>query len=147
MRVEGAVADVERLVVDKQADHLAIGHVDDRLAGLGVAVRRLRVGKRDLFVDAVEIAACDGVGLALVEVGAPADVAVGEGEEGFGLPEAVEIERRLADRPGPALEVTVLDHTAWSLSRSPRSRTTMSAPCFLSASAWWARSTPTTKPN
>ena len=30
-----AVADVEGLVIDKQADDLAVGHVDELLAGLG----------------------------------------------------------------------------------------------------------------
>ena len=40
------VADVERLVVDQQPDQLAVGDVDDRLAGLRVAVGALGVRQR-----------------------------------------------------------------------------------------------------
>ena len=43
---EMAVADVEGLVVDDQAEDLAVGHVDDRLARLRVAVSRLGVRQR-----------------------------------------------------------------------------------------------------
>ena len=43
---KGAVADVEQRVADEQPDQLAVGDVDDRLAGLGVAVAGLGVGKR-----------------------------------------------------------------------------------------------------
>ena len=46
MALERPVADVERLVVDEEADELAVRHVDERLALLGVAVAGLRVGQR-----------------------------------------------------------------------------------------------------
>ena len=55
-----AVADVERLVVDQQADDLAVGHVDQRLARLGVAVAGLRVGQRAHLVEAVQVGARAG---------------------------------------------------------------------------------------
>ena len=46
MATQLAVAQVERLVVDEQPDELAVGDVDDRLAGLGVAVAGLGVRER-----------------------------------------------------------------------------------------------------
>ena len=52
MGAQFAVADIERLVVDEQADDLAVGDVDDGLAGLGVAVAGLGVGQRPDLVEA-----------------------------------------------------------------------------------------------
>ena len=46
VRAQLAVSDVERLVVDEQPDHLAVGHVDHGLARLGEAVAALSVGQR-----------------------------------------------------------------------------------------------------
>ena len=46
VRHELPVAEVERLVVDAQPDQLPVRHVDDRLAGLRVAVSGLGVGQR-----------------------------------------------------------------------------------------------------
>jgi hypothetical protein len=43
---QGAVAQVERLVVDQQPKKLAIGDVDHRLAGLGIAAGGLGVRQR-----------------------------------------------------------------------------------------------------
>ena len=48
MGPDGPVAQVERLVVDEQPDELAVGDVDDRLAGLRVAVPGLGVRERSL---------------------------------------------------------------------------------------------------
>jgi hypothetical protein len=50
-----AVADVEGLVVDEEADQLAVGDVDHRLPVFGVAETRLGVGQRAGLVDAVEV--------------------------------------------------------------------------------------------
>src|SRR5581483_4364058 len=141
----GAVAGVERLVVDEQPDDLAVRHVDDRLAGLRVAVCRLGVGKGDRFVDAVEVRPGDDVRLALVEVAAPADVPVGEREDRLGLAEAREVQVVLADAPRLARKALVLDQAVRPRSSS-RSSTTTSAPWRYSASFWFARSTPTTRP-
>ena len=44
--LDGAVAQVERLVVDEQAQDLAVRDVDHRLARLRVAVAGLGVGQR-----------------------------------------------------------------------------------------------------
>ena len=52
---EVAVSDVEGLVVDEQADDLAVGHVDQRLPGLRIAVRRFGVGEGHLLVDRVQV--------------------------------------------------------------------------------------------
>src|ERR1700681_3211449 len=71
-----AVADVKRFVVDKEADDLAIGDIDDRLTGFRVAVGRLGVWQWDLFVDGVEVRTGERMRLSLVEVRAPADVSV-----------------------------------------------------------------------
>ena len=98
-----AVADVERLVVDEQADELAVGDVDDRLARLRVAVAGLRVGQRPQLVEGVQVGAGQAVRLALVEVAAQPDVAVGEREDRLGLGEHVE-RSRLVSRSGPRLD-------------------------------------------
>jgi hypothetical protein len=50
-------AHVEGLVVDQQADDLSVRHVDHRLPRFRIAVAALRVRKRALFVEAIEIAA------------------------------------------------------------------------------------------
>ena len=127
-----AVADVEELVVDVQAQELAVGDVDHRLARLGVAVGVLGVGQRPDLVQPVEVGAGQAVGLALVEVAAHPDVAVGQREDRLGLGEHVERQARLADRPGvDGVVGAVLDHG----SSSARSWTTRVAPCAASASA------------
>ena len=55
VRDQRAVAHVEGLVVDQQADELAVGDVDDGLALLGVAVAGLRVGQRAHLVEGVQV--------------------------------------------------------------------------------------------
>ena len=92
MRMKGSVPHVERLVVDEQADDLAVGHVDQGLTRFRVAIRRLRVWQRHLLVDRVQVGPGDRMRLALVEVGTPADVAVGQREDGLRLPEPLEVE-------------------------------------------------------
>ena len=62
------VADVERLVVDEQADELPVRGVDDRLAGLRVAEAGLGVRERPQLVERVQVRAGEPVRLALVEV-------------------------------------------------------------------------------
>ena len=119
-----AVADVERLVVDEQAQQLAVRDVDDGLAVLGVAVAGLGVGQGTALVEGVEVGAGDGVRLALVEVAAHADVAVGQREHRLGLGEQVEPELRLAHAPRVDGERAGGDHG----SSSSRSCTTTSAP-------------------
>ena len=125
-----AVADVERLVVDEQPDDLAVRDVDDRLAGVRVAVGGLGVRQRPDLVEGVEVGAGQRERLALVEVAAQADVAVGQREDRLALPEQVEVQAALAH--GPRLDVVdlALDHD--SSSSSARSSTTTSAP--------WSRS-------
>src|SRR6185312_13017023 len=93
------------------------------------------------LVQAVEVGAHQAGGLALVEVAAHPDVAVGQREDRLGLGEHVEVQRRLAERPRIDREVGVVDHRS-----SLRSATTTLAPCCLRASAWPTRSTPTTYP-
>ena len=80
MPQQPAVAHVERLVVDQQPDQLAVGDIDQRLAGLRVAIAGLRVGQRALLVEPVQVAAGQAVRLPLVQVPAPADMPVGQGE-------------------------------------------------------------------
>src|SRR5262249_34560241 len=138
-----AVAQVERLVVDEQPDDLAVGGVDDRLAGLGVAVAGLGVRQLVGLVEAVEVRAREAERLALVEVAAQADVAVGECKDRLGLREHVEVQGLLGHGPGLDGVRGVGDHSR----SSARSSTTTSAPWALSSSAWPARSTPITWPN
>ena len=80
-----AVSDVERLVVDEQAHDLAVGDVDDRLAVLGIAEARFGVRQRPGLVERVQVGARQAVRLALVEVAAQPDVAVGQREQRLGL--------------------------------------------------------------
>ena len=126
--VQFAVPDVERLVVDQQPDDLAVGHVDERLALLRVAVAGLGVGQRAELEERVEVGAGQSVRLAFVEVAAKSDVSVGQCEHRFGLGQQFEVERRLADVPRFDRERAVVDHSRSS--RSARSVTTTSAPCL-----------------
>ena len=71
----------ERLVVDEQADELAVGDVEDRLTGLRVAVAGLGVGERTGLVEGVQVGAGQPVGVALVEVPPHPDVAVRQREQ------------------------------------------------------------------
>ena len=80
MGAQLAVANIERFVVDQQPDDLAVGHIDDRLPGLGVPVAAFGIRQRPDFEDAVEIGARQAVRLTLVQVPAPADVPVGQCE-------------------------------------------------------------------
>ena len=84
-RSERPVAHVERLVVDQQADQLAVGHVDQRLALFGIAVAPLGVRQRQRLEEPVQVRAGDDVRLALVEVAAQPDVPVRQGEDRLGL--------------------------------------------------------------
>ena len=99
VRAQPPVADVERLVVDEQADDLAVGDVHDRLARLGIAVAGLGVGQRAQLVERVQVGARQAVRLALVEVAAQADVPVREREHRLGLGEHVQVELGLAHAP------------------------------------------------
>ena len=121
-----AVADVERLVVDQQADDLAVGDVDERLAGLRVAVSGLGVRQRPDLVEGVQVGARQAVRLALVEVAAQPDVPVGQGEHRLGLGQQVEVELGLADLP--RLDGEALSSVIMTASSSARSVTTTSAP-------------------
>ena len=57
---QAAIADIERFVVDQQPDQFTVGDVDDRLAGLGVAVGRLGLRHRPPLVEGVEVGPGDG---------------------------------------------------------------------------------------
>ena len=127
VRAQPPVADVERLVVDEQADDLAVRDVDDRLARLGIAVAGLGVGQRAQLVERVQVRPRQAERLALVEVPAQADVPVREREHRFGLGEHVEVEPRLAHGPRLDREGGMRDHGRSS--SSARSETTTSAPC------------------
>src|ERR1700761_1115777 len=140
-----AVANVEWLVVDQQAQDLAVGDVDDRLPGLRVAVAGLRIRQRPDLVERVQIRAGQAVRLAFVEVAANSDVPVGQREQRLRLRQHIEVQMGLADLPGLDGKGVFRDHRG-AYSSSARSVTTTSAPCWRSASAWPTRSTPTTYP-
>src|SRR5579863_4008939 len=145
--VQGAIPDVEGLVVDQQADDLSVGDVDDGLPGVGEAVAGLRVRQWPDLVHGVEVGAGQAVGLALVQVAAQPDVPVRQRKDRFALREQARVERLLHQSPGLCPVRSVLDHGAplsWSRS-SATSCTTMSAPCARSSAAWPTRSTPTTR--
>src|SRR5258708_11673291 len=144
MRPQLAVAQVKRLVVDQEADQLAVDDVDQRRSRFGHAVRRLRVRLRMRFVDTVEVAARQDVRLALVEVAAPAQVAVGQGEQRLGLGDQLRIEPRLRQAPRFDRERGLLNHSRSA--SSARSAPTMSAPSSASFPASPTRPPPTTPP-
>ena len=121
------VPDVEWLVVDEQAEHLAVGHVDERLARLGIAVGGLGVRQRANLVEAVQERPGRPRRLALIEVPAQADVAVREREDRLGLGQQVEVELALAHHPRLDREDVGPDHRSRSNS-SESSCTTTSAP-------------------
>ena len=128
-----AVPHVEGLVVDQEAQQLAVGHVDHLLAGLRIAEAGLGIGEGAQLVDAVEVGAWDAERFAFVEVAAQAQVTVGQREHRLALLDDAEVEGHLADAPRLEGEGGVGDHDG---SRSSaRSVTTTSAPCSLSA---WA---------
>ena len=108
--LERAVAHVERLVVDEQAQELAVRDVDHRLARTRGSRSRLGVGQRQGLVEAVEVRARAARRLALVEVAAQADVPVREREDRLGLREQVEVELMLGDRPRVDAEDVLADH-------------------------------------
>src|SRR5215213_7340134 len=145
VREQPAVAQVERLVVDEQADDLAVGDVDDRLARLRVPVGGFRLRERAELVERVQVRPRQAERLALVQVRAEPDMPVREREHRLRLCEHVEVEVRLAHRPRLDRERGMRDHLRSS--SSARSETTMSAPRSRSAFACPLRSTPTTKPN
>src|SRR5262249_61055219 len=80
VRVQLAVADVERFVVDEQPEQLAVRHVDDRLPRLGEAVPDLGVGQRPQLIEGVQVGAGNAVRLPLGQVAAQPDVPVGRGQ-------------------------------------------------------------------
>ena len=128
---EGAVADVEGLVVDQQPDELAVGHVDQGLARLRVAVAPLGVRQRPLLVDRVEVGARGAERLALVQVPPQAEVAVAEGEHRLAVGQPGQVEAGLPQAPRLEAERGLV-HGARS---SSRSLTTRSAPAATRASA------------
>lgn len=80
VRTEFAVAYVERLVVDEQSQEFPVGDVDERLARLGEAVTGFGIRLWTKLVEAVQVRSGQTVRLALVEVPAQSNVAVGERE-------------------------------------------------------------------
>src|ERR1035437_7658626 len=100
MRMQGAVANVEWPIVNEQTDQLAVGHVDDRLAGLRVAVATFGVREWPEFAKRVEVCARQSVWLTLVEVAAQPDVTVGECEDRLALRQHVEVQPTFTQAPG-----------------------------------------------
>jgi hypothetical protein len=99
---------------DWQPQDLAVGHVDDGLAGLGHAELALRRRQWAQLVETVEIGAGNAVRLAFVEVSAHAEKAIREGEQRLGLREHVEVERGLVQRPRLDAKAAMDDHGSTS---------------------------------
>ena len=92
MTVQFAVAHVKGLVVHQEANHLSVGDVDDDFVTFRVPVAALAVGKGTNLVDAVQIRTGQPVRITLVEVAAPANVAVRQCEERLTLSQHVEVQ-------------------------------------------------------
>jgi hypothetical protein len=99
VRGDPAVPNIQRLVPHEESDDLPIGHVDDALPARGVAVALLRVRHRMFFEHTVEVATRDVVRLSLVEVSAPADVAVGESENRLAVRQLALVQAAQPDAP------------------------------------------------
>jgi hypothetical protein len=105
-----AVANVERLVLDQQANDLAVGRVDHRLSRLRIAITRLGIRKRPRLVQTRQVCPQHTVRLALVEISPEPDVPIGQCEHRLGLGETRELERHLAHGPRLDRERSMLDH-------------------------------------
>ena len=123
MSTQLSVSNVERLVLDEQADDLPVRDIDDRLALVRIAVCALCVGQPPDLMKPAEVGPGYPVRLTLVEVSAHPDVSVRKREHGLGLRQRVEVERGLANRPRLNRKCGMLDHCS---SSSDRSFTTMS---------------------
>ena len=97
--VEVGAGEQQRLVVDVQLHQLGVGHVDDRLAGLGEPEGVLGVLDVPGLVEAVEVRAVAVRLAALLRVGPHPEVAVAEGEERLGQAEVVVAELALDEPP------------------------------------------------
>ena len=138
MILELAVPKVKGFVVDEETDEFAVGDIDGRLPGLRVGVSSLRIGQRAQLVEGVQVGAGKAVWLPLIEVASQSDVSVGEGKNGLGLCQGVEVESYLSDAPLLDREGRMFDHR-----RPPSS--VMSVLLCCGASAWPRRSTPMQK--
>lgn len=105
-----AVSDIEGLVVDQQPDDLAVGDVDDGLAGLGIAEAGLGIGQRTGLVEPRQVGAGQAVRFAFVEVAAQPDMSVRQGEQRFRLRQQIQVQPGLAQLPGLHRVRVVGDH-------------------------------------
>src|SRR5215471_10446119 len=122
MAYQRAVPHIEGLVVDQEADDLAVGDVDHGLARLGIAVGRLRIRQRTDLIKAVQERAGRKGWFTLFEVAAQPDMPVGEGEDRFRLPEQVKMQLALRNAPRVDREDVRADHRhsrPWPLPHSP----------------------------
>ena len=99
MVLELSEANVKGLVVNEEADEFAIDTIDDRLSRFGIGVSSLGIGHRTQLVEGVQIGTRQAVRLPLIEVASQTDVSVGEGENGLGLSQGVQVKSHLADTP------------------------------------------------
>ena len=99
MPAQGAVADIEWLVIDKQPQKFAVGDVDQRLSLLRIAVGSLGVGHRQELKETVQVGAGHHVRLPFIQVATQPDVSVREGKERLRLPEEVQAQCPLGQRP------------------------------------------------
>ena len=99
MVLELSEANVKGLVVNEEADEFAIGTIDDRLSRFGIGVSSLGIGHRTQLVEGVQVGAWLTMWLPLIEVASQSDVSVGEGKNGLGLSQGVQVKSHLADAP------------------------------------------------
>ena len=138
VRLEVGAGEQQRLVVDVQLHQLGVGHVDDRLAGLGEPERLLGVVDVPRLVEAVEERAVAVRLAALLGVGPHAEVAVADGEQRLGQRRGrrrrTPARRAATGRPGSGAAAGASGRAGASSaprrpSSSARSSTTTSAPC------------------
>lgn len=105
-----AVPNVKRLILDQQANDLAVGRIDHRLSRLRVPVPRLGIRQRPDLVEPGQVGPQQPVWLALVEIPPQPDMPVREREHRLGLRKPLEVKLDLAQRPRVDQKRRMLDH-------------------------------------
>ena len=107
---ELAVPNVKRLILDQQANDLAVGRIDHGLSRLRVAVPALGIRQWPDLIETRQVGPQQPVWLALVEIPPQPDMPVREREHRLGLREPLEVKLDLAQRPRVDQKRRMLDH-------------------------------------
>ena len=110
MATQLAVPNVKRLILDQQANDLAVGRIDHGLARLRVPVPGLGIRQRPDLIETGQVGPEQPVWLALVEIPSQPDMPIREREDRLGLREPLEVKLDLAQCPRVDQKRRMLDH-------------------------------------